>query len=1624
MFFSYSKRHRISDALGKRGAGSAASASTGDHLERRRSSDCDLTLTADTSRHDHQQKNSDDTSSRNHPPSNASVSSTTFFVRSKPRLPERKDDPLGLTLIYTPDGEPSADIIFIHGLGGSSRLTWSNNHDLNLFWPLEWLPCDQDVSRARIFTFGYNADFRSTSQSAVLGITDFAKNLLFDMLYGRSQSGQNLCLGQFPLIFVTHSMGGLVFKKAYIDAQLDSRYQSITRSIKAVIFLSTPHRGADLSELLNKLLSASFRISPKQYVAELSKHGPFLRTVNEQFRHLAAQLQIFSFYESLQTSIGLISTMILDEDSAKLGYPGEISRSLNADHHGVCKFVSPEDTNYRAVLGALKTLVSSHLHDNTQSAVDELSIVRTFLTVSDNMEHDFEHFWSRRAEDTCEWFLDRPEVQSWSSSRPYSELLLLHGRPARGKSVLSAFVIHELREKSAAVQHFFFRNGDETKRSISSLLRSLAFQIAAQVPAYRKALVRLAEGGYKPKEADWKSTWKRLFLSLLFKMDFCPPFYWVIDGLDECSFGKQALELLGDINDSKTPIHVLVTSRFSPGLSVSFRRIATKSRSTLISIDQEIADIRTYVEEEFQYLSWDQAVKSEAINKILDQAHNNFLWVHLILEEIKECHTDDDVRTALEELPPGMDSLYKRMVDSISRIRRPSDRNLSQQLLLWAIHARRCVSTDELSAILEPDFGRILDMESTINKLCGQFLVIEGQNQIGLLHQTAREYLTTTTDLPFSLDDSNAHGELFQKSISALIDPTLRSKLQVAGAQFLRYRATCWFHHLRIPGYSDDFDDQLDLLMKLFKRHHVLVWIQVLALLGQFQVLLETSQRLSAFIKRKRNADAARQPSLRRLEDLELLDLWSRDLLKLPGRFGSILSQDPDAIHTCIVPFCPQGSAMYKTVGRESSPLKVNGLPEDWDDCLARVSVGSEHQATLMSCSWRYLAIVNDAGTISVWNCTTFHQTHTMNHAELVSAICFSGNGNRIATYGRRTTKVWDCQTGHLLNTFANPPEMQGLCLEFAENSTSLMAGTDRQCVLQVSLEGTNNWSIFDPMLLRDVESFEGTILSTPTVLAISPDHTRIAVVYRRFPLTIWSLAPAKVLRRVSRNSKYNGTSTSPFVAQISWHPNSEELIGLFQDGYSFKLNVLDGKYQEHPPDPGQWPFDIHVSPDGTVFAILGVQGSIKLYDYRTYKLIYQLTSEDVITGFCFSQDGRRFFDIRGSSCNIWEPNALVRLSAGDDNPASSQAPDESVEQSNYPSESFVDNHVAVVLVSIMPRRTVVALGDDDGLVALMDYGTAEKYQVDRTATGMAIEHLVWSEDGCHFVYGEVGGRLTIVCVESTPTGWKHHRVTRFRPKKEPGGISQVLLSPDSSIVLVASQQSVQLWSVKPGCHKATYTINLSSTSKWALHPSSPEHVIAITSTGYTVKSWSDMSEVSAWSFPSKELTPKSLVNSEPPRQDQRSDDKSSSPPCVTESVEKILVTHCKGIILVNISRRSASTKLKPRVVLFDGMTDPRTSSKEAITIPIPTEVMSRIEVPLNVLRNERLVFLDQSFGVYTWHLRSSGGSAGIKRHFFIPRDWISDDNIALLQVTSSGSILCPRKGGITVIDSTIGSEW
>ena len=144
--------------------------------------------------------------------------------RTRSRSRDRQYEPQGLNVLYEPPAPRAADIIFVHGLGGSSISTWTKDGDASTFWPQTFLPTEPGFSRARIMSFGYMAFFLSMTTSRKLSITDFARSLLASLQnepeLGLGQvhmqtvhSARVAHWGQVPIIFVAHSLGGLVVKK-------------------------------------------------------------------------------------------------------------------------------------------------------------------------------------------------------------------------------------------------------------------------------------------------------------------------------------------------------------------------------------------------------------------------------------------------------------------------------------------------------------------------------------------------------------------------------------------------------------------------------------------------------------------------------------------------------------------------------------------------------------------------------------------------------------------------------------------------------------------------------------------------------------------------------------------------------------------------------------------------------------------------------------------------------------------------------------------------------------------------------------------------------------------------------------------------------------------------------------------------------------------------------------------------------------------------------------------------------------------------------------------------------------------------------------------------------------------
>jgi hypothetical protein len=108
------------------------------------------------------------------------------------------------------DQDGLVDIIAVHGLGGHPEKTWTwtsskSNIGESHNWLQEFLP--KQVPTARIMSFGYNSTI-ALSRS-VGRITTFADQLLQHLLSNRQSEQEK----RRPIIFVCHSLGGLVVKE-------------------------------------------------------------------------------------------------------------------------------------------------------------------------------------------------------------------------------------------------------------------------------------------------------------------------------------------------------------------------------------------------------------------------------------------------------------------------------------------------------------------------------------------------------------------------------------------------------------------------------------------------------------------------------------------------------------------------------------------------------------------------------------------------------------------------------------------------------------------------------------------------------------------------------------------------------------------------------------------------------------------------------------------------------------------------------------------------------------------------------------------------------------------------------------------------------------------------------------------------------------------------------------------------------------------------------------------------------------------------------------------------------------------------------------------------------------------
>ncbi|KAF8540576.1 hypothetical protein BDD12DRAFT_833045 [Trichophaea hybrida] len=655
----------------------------------------------------------------------------------------------GLFVLGTqnPAEEYNIDIVAIHGLGGHWQKTWTDAN--GKFWLQDFL--SGQLPNARIMCFGYNS--KTAFTKAVSDIEDASCDLLDRLDDMRQQPIEKAR----PVVFIAHSLGGIVLKKAMIIAHERSLlYGDLLKCVHGAAFFGVPHRGSEVAYWAN--FAANLLKIPllgntnAKFVAALQKNSEAFANISQQFIECSSSLQIRTFYETKKA----YNQLTVDKDSASLGLPNEIAVPIaNSGYKNICRFGNFESKKYALVEKSIRKLVNSAVVSQNPSSIPlsggEKGLLQS-LSTSNYMSYKQRN--PIPVGGTCKWFFNHSVYRSWWQEQN-SSLLWVSADPGCGKSVLASFLVDQLsKQESGTVLHFFFKDDNE-KQSATSAICALLHQLFTK----NRALVKHGMLEYQNKGQKilrgFHTLWGIFIKSVADPA--CGKVILIVDGLDECELKTRTLltrslvEYFSTENpgrESQSFFKCIITSR--PYTSIE--RVFSNFSSIRFKAEEEAkaiaADVSLVITEKVRRIARDRDLsvssRFELETCLNKNAKGSFLWVSLVLEMIEKNVqlTTEAFEDLVSTMPNSLDAVYdiilaqspniedtRKMLHIIVAAARPL--TLQEMAVSFAIKLSD-KSYDDLD--LEPDIS------STIRDLCGLFVrVID--SKIFLVHQTAKEYL-------------------------------------------------------------------------------------------------------------------------------------------------------------------------------------------------------------------------------------------------------------------------------------------------------------------------------------------------------------------------------------------------------------------------------------------------------------------------------------------------------------------------------------------------------------------------------------------------------------------------------------------------------------------------------------------------------------------------------------------------------------------------------------------------------------------------------------------------------------------------------------------------------------------
>ncbi|KAF4452601.1 P-loop containing nucleoside triphosphate hydrolase [Fusarium austroafricanum] len=701
----------------------------------------------------------------------------------RPRSPIMKDPEVQdfLKIIYDPK-DAQIDIVAVHGLNPTNKSfhaekTWTASN--SNMWLKDFLPIS--IPTARVLLFGYNANV--AFQTSTAGVRQQAENLL-NRLKGKRRDAMKR-----PIIFICHSLGGLVVKRALVMSKATNTYSSIKDATYGIAFFGTPHRGGNkvpLGSIAASIARIALRNPASSFMDALRKDSLFSEDLIQDFRQQLSDYYILSFFETQPfKKYGLI----VDEKSATLGLPSDREKQigLSGNHSDICKFESIDSDDYEQVRDNIEELATMVL-----KATEEKERLKALgvdspeqLSLIPLAQKDSHSNVDSRSQQLMDW-ISVPEVDA---KKDFPEQIQGTGQ--------WLFELDSFQSWVNGVNNVMWWENQTTDNIMAHLLWQVIQQARKISPEVTTLYDKCQNGS--PKRRPTASEWSSLLRECL---GVFPKSFLLIDALDECS-NKTREGVLKETASLSTVsgLRILITSRNRPPSDrPAFQGIPS------IQIHAQDDDIKIYLENHIDnepalvcHINKDPTLRTKIITTIIGKCKGI------------EKHSLGAVDEALDTLPEDLDDMYH---ETIQRIKSQKDdaKDLARNIIIWLTYAIRPLSLPEIRHALaiksdQKKFNeRYQPYKEGIISVCAGLVTIDPESSIvRLVHYTAHEYFKKLREGWFP-DATVAEAEITTTCITYLSFDDFGSGYCKTDAKFeerlrsyplYEYAARNWSHHAR-----------------------------------------------------------------------------------------------------------------------------------------------------------------------------------------------------------------------------------------------------------------------------------------------------------------------------------------------------------------------------------------------------------------------------------------------------------------------------------------------------------------------------------------------------------------------------------------------------------------------------------------------------------------------------------------------------------------------------------------------------------------------------------------------------------------------------------------------------------